>query len=274
MIIFTPCKINIGLNILSRRADGYHDISTLMVPIDWCDILEIVPSKSGKTALNVLGRELDCDTADNLVMKAYNKLNEQVNMSLPPVDIYLQKNIPDGAGLGGGSSNASHTLLLLNRMFELGFTKDQLAQIAASLGADCPVFIYDKPMHATGTGTVLSPVDINLSQYTILLVKPPVHISTAQAYGSVTPCPWNTPLEKMFNDIIGHKPINDFEKGIFAQFPQLAKIKEQLYEGGAIYSSMSGSGSTLYGIFDTKEIAQRCAAKLALEGIVHICHTY
>lgn len=272
MILFTPCKINIGLNILSRRPDGYHDISTLMVPIDWCDILEIVPSKSDKTTLTVLGHNLDCAPADNLVMKSYNKLNEAVGMKLPPVDIYLQKIIPDGAGLGGGSSDASHTLLALNQMFELGFSLEKLAEIASTLGADCPLFIYDRPMHATGTGTILKPVNIDLSQYTILLVKPPVHISTAQAYGAVSPRPWDTPLEEMFDDIIKAQPVNDFELGIFSKFPSLLDIKNKILNGGAMYASMSGSGSTIYGIFKNEADAIKCSKNLENEGIIHICH--
>ena len=166
MIFFTTCKVNIGLNIVARRQDGYHDIETLMVPIDWHDVLEIVPAKGDKTTLTVLGRQVDCAPEDNLVMKAYRALDAVT--PLPPVDIYLEKIVPDQAGLGGGSADASFTLTGLNEMFSLGLSKERLAEIAATLGADCPLFVYNRPMLATGTGTTLQPVDIDLTHYYIV----------------------------------------------------------------------------------------------------------
>ena len=203
-------------------------------------------------------------------MKAYRALDAIT--PLPPVDIYLEKIVPDGAGLGGGSADASFTLRALNDMFSLGLADSQLAEIASTIGADCPLFIYNRPMLATGTGTTLSPVDIDLSSYHILIVKPPVAVPTREAYASVTPKLWNRPLETIADDVIAEKPANDFEKSIFAAHPSLAEIKQQLINLGADYASMSGSGSALYGLFSSLEQAQKAAEKLQNKGIVHICH--
>lgn len=247
MLLFTTCKINIGLNVIGRRPDGYHDLSTVMVPIGWGDVLEIVPSRSGTTTLTTLGRPVDCPPDENLVMRAYRALSAVV--PLPPVDIYLEKIVPDGAGLGGGSADASFTLTALNDMFSLGLPTDELADIAAGLGADCPLFVYNRPMLATDTGTTLTPVDIDLSAYQIVVVKPDVKVSTREAYRGVTPTPWDTPLERSLGDLVAARPANDFEPGIFALHPALAAIKQQLYDLGATFASMSGSGSALYGLF-------------------------
>lgn len=272
MIIFPECKINVGLNIKAKRPDGYHELSTVMVPVDWCDILEIVPARGAHTTLKTIGRKLDCAPEDNLVMRAYNKLKDAVGGNLPPVDIYLEKIIPDGAGLGGGSSDASHLLLALNEMFELNMSLNELASIASTLGADCPLFIYNVPMLGTGTGTTLTPVEVNLRSYTILIIKPPVHISTSRAYAGVKPAEWGRPIESMTSDLIGSQPTNDFEPGIFNEFPQLAELKELITYYGAVYSSMSGSGSSIYGMFEDKSKAQECAKRLEGKGIIHICH--
>lgn len=270
MVVFTSCKINLGLNILSRRTDGYHNLSTLMIPVDWSDIIEIVPARGSDTTLTVLGRNVDCPPEKNLVMRAYRAL--EAIAPLPPVDIYLEKIVPDGAGLGGGSADASFSLRALNDMFSIGLTDEQLAGIAAGLGADCPLFIYNRPMLATGTGTTLSPVNINMSGYHILIVKPPVKVPTRDAYANVTPSPWNRPLEDMLENIIMEKPSNDFEKSVFALHPSLADIKHRLITLGADYASMSGSGSSIYGLFSSMEQAQIAAEKLGNCGIAHICH--
>lgn len=271
MIVFTNCKINIGLNITSRRSDGYHDLETVMVPVDWGDILEIVPSRKTETTLTTLGRPVDCPPEKNLVMKAYRALEREV--PLPPVDIYLEKIVPDGAGLGGGSADAAFTLTALNSLFDLGFPPERLAEIASSIGADCPLFIYNKPMLATGTGTTLTPYDIDLSPYPILIVKPAARVSTREAYAGVTPSLWSSALSSCPpGKLLSMRPDNDFEASIFKIHPSLAVIKNELYHMGAIYASMSGSGSALYGIFESEAKAVAAAERMNGNGIVRICH--
>lgn len=185
MILFPNAKINLGLNVVRRRPDGYHDIETLFYPVPWRDILEIVPAAGDTTTLTVSGRAVDCPAEKNLVMKAYRALDSVT--PLPPVDIYLHKVVPDGAGLGGGSADAAFTLTGLNELFALGFSKEKLAGIAATIGADCPFFIYDTPMLATGIGDVFTPVALDLSGYTLVIVKPQVSVSTKEAYACIRP---------------------------------------------------------------------------------------
>jgi len=220
--------------------------------VPWRDILEIVPAKGNKTTLTVTGRHVDCPPEKNLVIKAYNALNKIV--PLPPVDIHLHKIIPDGAGLGGGSADASFTLTGLNRMLELGLSDDTLAEVAAKLGADCAFFIYNRPRIARGIGNIFSDIDIDLSGYTIAIVKPSDGVSTAQAYAGVTPSMPPTGLEELLeNDISQWKDsiFNDFEKSVFPLRPEIAAAKKSLYDMGAIYASMTGSGASVYGIFAT-----------------------
>lgn len=253
MVVFPNAKINIGLDITARRPDNYHDICSVLYPVPWRDILEIVPAAGETTTLTVTGRGVACPTHKNLVMKAYNALDAHVH--LPPVDIFLHKIIPDGAGLGGGSADAAFTLLALDRLFDLRLGADALADIAATLGADCPFFIYNEPMLATGTGTTLTPINISLTGYGIIIIKPQVSIPTAEAYAGVVPAIPDASLP----DIIGATPPagwkssvkNDFEPTVFNRHPSIAGLKQRLYTEGAIYSSMSGSGSAVYGIFDT-----------------------
>lgn len=265
MITFPNAKINIGLQIVGQRSDGYHELVTAMVPVGWQDILEIVPAKEETSSLTVSGRYIDCPTDKNIVMKAYRALNEFVK--LPPVDIFLRKIIPDGAGLGGGSADASFTLITLNQLFALDLTDKQLAEIAAGIGADCPLFVYNRPMLATGTGTTLSPIDLpQLSGRTILIIKPDFSISTAEAYANVTPCQPATPLTELLS-----KPIdqwkdyvtNDFEAALSDRFPQIGQIKQQLYDSEAVYASLSGSGSAVYGIFNNDKMAETARAQFA-----------
>lgn len=250
MILFPNAKINIGLNIISKRTDGYHDIETIMYPVPWCDILEIVPATGTRTTLTVTGRDVACPPEKNLVMKAYHMLDRRI--PLPPVDIFLHKIVPDGAGLGGGSADAAFTLLALNSLFNLDLDKEHLAEIASGIGADCPFFIYNVPMIATGTGTTLAPVDFSLKGYRIALVKPAVSVPTAEAYAGVTP---GLP-EIALADYAAKSPrewtgkiANGFEISVFNRYPEIAAIKESLTALGAIYAAMSGSGSSVYGIF-------------------------
>lgn len=250
MILFPNAKINIGLDILRRRPDGYHDIATVMYPVGWRDILEIVPSASAATTLTVTGRTVDCPPEKNLVMKAYRKMDEII--PLPPVDIYLHKVIPDGAGLGGGSADAAFILVGLNRLFNLGLTDDQLAATAATIGADCAFFIYNRPMMCEGTGTQTSDIDIDLHNYHIAIVKPPVSVPTAQAYAGCSPAEPESPLRSRLTLPVEHWTTiikNDFEPSIASLYPEIANIKRTLTLMGAVYTAMSGSGSAVFGLF-------------------------
>lgn len=273
MILFPNAKINLGLYIVGRRDDGYHDLSTAFYPIGWTDILEIVPAKGPATTLTVTGRTVDCPTEKNLVMRAYRALEREA--ALPPVDIFLHKIIPDGAGLGGGSADAAFTLTGLNEMFALGLSRERLAEIASTLGADCPFFIYDRPTMASGIGDVFSPLDISLKGMSVVVAKPQVHVSTREAYAGVTPRQPDYPLR----DTLEHTPVeswqqrvaNDFEATVAAAHPEIAAVKRALAGAGAIYTSMSGSGAAVYGIFQGSDILAGCAGlRRALEG----CDTY
>ena len=252
MVVFPNPKINLGLNIVSRRSDGYHNIETIFYPVtSILDVLEIVVAPKGSpTTLTVTGNAIDCPVEKNLVMRAYSLLN-QIH-SLPNVDIHLHKRIPDGAGLGGGSADAAFMLKALNELFQLGHTQSELSALASTLGADCAFFIYNRPMLGTGIGNDLTPVDVDLSDYEIRMEKPDVSISTKEAYSNVLPAYPEVPL----NEII-KRPVeewrddlkNDFERSVFPLHPEIAKIKQRNYELGAVYSSMSGSGSAVFGIF-------------------------
>lgn len=260
MITFPNAKINLGLNIVERRPDGYHNIETVFYPIPLTDALEIVPAIGSDTTLTCYGRTVDCPPEKNLVMRAYRMMETRYN--LPPVDIHLYKHIPDGAGLGGGSSDAAHTLTMLNYMFKLSLSNEELADIAAKLGADCPFFVYNRPMMATGIGDVFNPVDLSLQGYTLLLVKPAVSVPTAEAYSRVIP---QMP-DQHVDELVTLAPeewqkllVNDFETSVMTLHPELADIKQTLIDGGAIYAAMSGSGSSIFGIFGTDNMADKVA---------------
>jgi 4-diphosphocytidyl-2-C-methyl-D-erythritol kinase len=252
MIQFPNAKINIGLNIVAKRPDGYHDIESIFYPIPLYDALEFVESSS--LQFSPSGKMIDGQEADNLVLKAYHLLKNDFE-SLPPIHIYIHKVIPMGAGLGGGSSNASFMLMMLNKHFELEISKDKLLDYAAQLGSDCPFFIHNIPSYAEGRGEQLTPIALDLSKYFFLLIKPKIHVSTAWAFSEITPkvldfsCKEiiNLPLKEWKNCIV-----NDFEEPIFLAQPVLTTIKEKLYSLGALYASMSGSGSVIYGIFEEK----------------------
>ena len=260
MILFPNAKINLGLDILSRRADGYHEIETILYPIPWHDILEIVPAGDERTTLTVTGRPVDCPPEKNLVMKAFRALEQAVGHDLEPVDIYLHKIVPDGAGLGGGSSDAAFTLKGVNQLLALGLNDDELAAVAATVGADCPFFIYNRPMLATGIGTTLAPIDLNLRDMTIVLVKPPESVPTALAYRDITPGRPDLPLARRvtaspgkWNNLLP----NAFEATVIPKIPTITSIKQALGDAGAIYAAMSGSGSAVFGIFDTDILAEK-----------------
>ena len=264
MIQFPNCKINLGLSILAKRADGYHELETVFYPIAVSDALEILPSD--KLTLSQTGIAVPGDPDQNLCLKAYHLLKKDFP-SLPSVQMHLHKNIPMGAGLGGGSSDGTNALLILNQQFSLGLNDRQLIDYASQLGSDCPFFVYNKACHATGRGEVLTPIALDLSNYQFLLVHPGKHISTAWAFQQLTP---NT-KSKSIQSII-QKPmtewkellINDFEAPVFKAEPTLSNIKTQLYQLGAIYASMSGSGSSLFGIFPKGHFDQAPTIEQAL----------
>lgn len=268
MVVFPNCKINIGLRILRKRADGYHDIETVMVPVPWCDILEIVVAERPSFYLsgNSLG---NIPPEKNLVLKALRNLESETGITLPPLAIYLHKSIPDGAGLGGGSADASFALKAVNELLSLGLSDNHLAEIAAKTGADCPFFIYNRPMLAQGIGQRLSPVEIpSLNGRWITIVKPSAEaVATPAAYAGVTPCELPDgiclnqyicrPAQQWHTDGI---LVNDFEPSIFALRPVIADTLARLRSFNPVYSAMSGSGASLFAIFDTEEAAAHATA--------------
>ena len=253
MITFPNAKINLGLYVLSRRSDNYHNLSTLFYPVAWSDALEVVPATDGEGCrLHTSGIAIGGDPQNNLVAKAYRLL--AADYQLPPVEAYLHKNVPFGAGLGGGSADAAFMLRLLRDLCGLPLDDDALARYAAQLGADCPFFVYNRPMLAEGIGDNLSPVDLSLKGLHIVLVKPSVSVSTAEAYASVVPATPPVALPDIVKRPVAEWKellMNDFEKSIFPRYPQLAELKQRLYDLGAVYAAMSGSGSTIYGLFES-----------------------
>ncbi|MDH5474822.1 MAG: 4-(cytidine 5'-diphospho)-2-C-methyl-D-erythritol kinase [Cyclobacteriaceae bacterium] len=250
MVSFPNAKINLGLNITSKRIDGYHNIASCFYPIPWHDILEIIPSE--KLKFTNSGISIPGNIEDNLCLKAFHLLKKEYD--IPNVHIHLHKIIPIGAGLGGGSSDAAFTLKTLNKKFKLRIDNQHLEYYAAQLGSDCPFFIKNSPILATETGTTFSPVSVELSKKFLIVMKPDIHISTAEAYVGVTP----KPLKPTVKDIIENSPItkwrdllhNDFEDSIFPNHPEIESIKKELYKKGASFASMTGSGSAVYGIFE------------------------
>jgi 4-diphosphocytidyl-2-C-methyl-D-erythritol kinase len=252
MIVFPFCKINLGLQVLSKRTDGYHNIITCFYPVTWTDVLEILPSNS--LSFTQSGISIPGKPEDNFCLKAYYLLKN--DFDLPPIQIHLHKNIPAGAGLGGGSSDAAHTLRLLDTIFELKIPTDQLRKYASLIGSDCAFFIQDSPMIGKGRGELLEPVCVNLRNFFVVILTPKVHVSTAEAYSGIVPHDSSSDLrslvEKPFSDW-KDTIINDFELSIFRKYPELKSLKDSLYSLGAVYASMSGSGSSIIGIFQ-KEI--------------------
>jgi len=249
VISFSNSKINLGLNVLAKRPDGFHEVETCIYPIPLNDVLEIVPANDGIFELFTTGIEIPQDGKPNLCERAHNLLD------CPAVKIYLHKVIPPGTGLGAGSANAAFTLVMLNKFFDLGLSNSELKQKASILGSDCPFFIDNNPAIARGRGEILEPVNVDLSGLYIAVLTPQVHISTALAYSLIKP----EKSQNTINEII-NLPIsqwrnllkNDFEPVIFEMHPILGEIKQLLYEEGAIYASMSGSGSAIYGLFETE----------------------
>ena len=248
MIVFPNAKINIGLYVVSRRPDGYHNLETLFYPVSLTDALEM--AETGETGISCSGLPVDGLPGNNLVLKAYHLLKQ--DFGLPPVQFHLHKTIPPGSGLGGGSSDAAFTLKMLNKYFNLHLNTEKLEKYAAALGADCTFFVENKPAFATGKGDLLTAVDLDLSGYKIVIVKPKVDVNTAQAYKNVIPQPSRFRLNELHHFPVEHWKMlvkNDFEKSIFLCFPEIEIWKKKLYELGAVYAAMSGSGSAVFGIF-------------------------
>ena len=248
MITFPNAKINLGLNIVSKREDGYHNIESCFYPIPWHDCLEVVEATS--FSFHSYGLEIPGDSGSNLCVKAYSLLKE--DFDIPPVEIHLLKHIPMGAGLGGGSANGAFTLKMLNELFGLELSHQKLEAYALQLGSDCPFFIRNQPAIAKGRGELLELIALALSGYYLAIHNPGIHVSTKEAYSGVKPRELETPISKLI-----HTPIenwidsltNDFETSIFPNHSEIALLKQEMYEAGAIYASMTGSGSTVYGLF-------------------------
>lgn len=266
MVVFPNCKINIGLNILDKRPDGFHNLETVFYPIPLKDALEVIYTKEDQSQQIIFtqsGISIDAKEEDNLCIKAWHLLKKDFPQ-LPAVQMHLHKAIPMGAGLGGGSADAAFTLQLLDEKFNLGLSTGQLINYSLTLGSDCPFFIINKPCYATGRGEVLEPLDISLSGYQLVLINPGIHINTGWAFTQLkNQASANSGLSKNLQHFITEPVqswpntiVNDFEVPVFSAHPQLQKIKEELYLQGAVYAAMSGSGSTIYGLFEKNTAVQ------------------
>ena len=248
MIVYPNAKINLGLNVTQRRPDGYHTIETVFYPIPLQDALEVREAESFRFRL--AGNELDCPAGDNLVIKALRLIEQE--FTLPELDIYLYKHIPSGAGLGGGSSDAAFMMKMLNERFQLGLSDESLKQRLVGLGADCAFFVENKPVFATGIGEQMTPIGLNLAGWTLVLVKPDVTVSTRDAYAAITPQQPKVSIRDIVKRPVEEWQgllVNDFEASVFPRFPEIAATRDRLLDLGAVYASMSGSGSSVYGLF-------------------------
>jgi len=259
VIVFPNCKINLGLRILGKRSDGYHDLETVFYPLPFCDILEVIHSTDDDLGLSfsTSGSPIEGNNSKNLCVKAYELL-QKYHPALPGAKVHLHKVIPSGAGLGGGSADGAFTLKLLNAKFDLQLSNDQLNDYALQLGSDCPFFILNKPSLAEGRGEILETLQLDLSHYKFLIVNPAIHINTAEAFAAISPSIRPRALKEIIQQPIDtwkHDLINDFEESAFRQFPEIEAIKTRFYDAGALYASMSGTGSTVYGIFTKDAVA-------------------
>jgi len=259
MVTFPNCKINLGLYIVNKRNDGYHDIETVFFPVYLKDALEVIEKE--KFEFSTSGFSVEGEPEKNLCVKAYNLLKNRFPQ-MPAVRMHLHKTIPTGAGLGGGSADGAFTLQLLNKKFELNISEKLLISYSVELGSDCPFFILNKPCFATGRGEILEQMELDLSEFKILIVHPGIHVSTAWAFSQLSgsrqrrePDNYKRIKEVILQPIETWKDelLNDFENPVFTKYPEIKIIKDKLYDAGAIYASMSGSGSAVYGIFNSKE---------------------
>jgi 4-diphosphocytidyl-2-C-methyl-D-erythritol kinase len=250
MIVFPNIKVNLGLNINEKRADGYHNLQTVFFPVPWTDILEAVLSDNQGLNFQSSGIPIPGDNNKNLVIRAFELLNRQ--HTLPGLTMHLHKNLPMGAGLGGGSSDGAFALKLINTVCALQLDDETLARYAAELGSDCPFFIYNRPMYATGRGELLEPMPLNLESWYMLIVMPPLTVGTAEAYSWITPTQPAVSIKEILKespDTWKDRLINDFEAPVIERYPLIGEIKQQLYHQGAAYASMSGSGAAVFGLF-------------------------
>jgi 4-diphosphocytidyl-2-C-methyl-D-erythritol kinase len=256
VVVFPNCKINLGLHVVRKREDGYHDLETIFYPLPLRDALEVIKAegrgqKAEGVTLYLSGLSVAGKPEDNLCIKAYNLLRKDFPQ-LGDIDLYLHKAIPMGAGLGGGSADGAFTLQALNDKFQLNLSREKLLDYSLQLGSDCPFFIINKPCYATGRGELLQSIQLDLSAYSFQVVHPGVHINTGWAFSQLTPAPSLQPLPAIIQQPVAswrNSLTNDFEAPVCKHHPELQAIKDALYEGGALYASMTGSGSCFYGIF-------------------------
>ncbi|MFN0187788.1 MAG: 4-(cytidine 5'-diphospho)-2-C-methyl-D-erythritol kinase [Bacteroidia bacterium] len=253
MVAFPPVKINLGLNIIAKRADNFHDIESVFYPVGWTDVIEVISTDNQEFNLQMTGLPIPGDPSKNLIFKGYQLLKN--NYEIPGLSFHLHKILPMGAGLGGGSSDGAYALKLINEVAQLGISTEKLLEYALQLGSDCPFFLMEKAAFVKGRGEILEPISIDLSGWYILIAMPPISISTAEAYS------WITPVQprKSIQEIISLPPEkwrdllkNDFEIHAIQRHPIIGEIKNKMYELGATYSSMSGSGASVYGLFKQK----------------------
>lgn len=263
MLFFPNAKINLGLYITEKMNNGFHRIQTVFYPVALCDALELLPAEDKRFAITFSGMQIPGTPEENLCVKAWKLM--QGTYDLPPVKMHLHKAIPMGAGLGGGSSDAAFSLKLVNQVFNLQLDNKTLSWHARKLGSDCAFFIHNKPVAASGRGDVFTDISLDLSGYFLVVVKPNVSISTAKAYAMVKPKNRAVEIQRLVSEPVGEWKnllINDFEKPIIEQHPQIGGIKNELYRNGALYVSMSGSGSAVYGLFDKDVELSNCFGHL------------
>jgi len=259
MISFPNCKINLGLSVHEKRNDGFHNIETVFYPVMLTDMLELLKTDKNDTEIELLGCAIDGKKEDNLCLKAFNLIKKKYDLG--PVKIVLSKKIPHGAGLGGGSADAAFTLKMLSDFFQLNISVEELQLLSSELGSDCSFFIKNQPVFAYGKGEKFKSICVNLKGYEIVIIKSKISVNTAEAYKMIKPLK----REMSIIDVVEnfditqwkHLLINDFEKPVFLKYPELEKIKQKLYEHGAIYSAMSGSGSAIFGISSQFETIQK-----------------
>lgn len=266
MVVFPNCKINLGLHVVRKREDGYHDLETIFYPLPLRDALEVVNRQSAignrqmpegtAASLHLSGLTVQGKPVDNLCIKAYHLLKKN-HPQISDVDIYLHKAIPMGAGLGGGSADGAFALQLFNDKFQLNIPREKLLDYALQLGSDCPFFLINKPCFATGRGELLQSIQLDLAAYSFLVVHPGVHINTGWAFSQLTPAPSPQPLQQIIQQPVAswrNALKNDFEAPVCNQYPDLQAIKDKLYTAGALYASMTGSGSCFFGIFPKEQL--------------------
>jgi 4-diphosphocytidyl-2-C-methyl-D-erythritol kinase len=253
VVVFPNCKINFGLNVIHKRNDGFHDIETVFYPLAIQDALEVIQDDEPKEDVEFLttGLTIEGKTEDNLCIKAYQLLKKDFPQ-LPAIKMHLHKTIPPGAGLGGGSADGAFTLKLLNQKFDLGISTDKQIDYALRLGSDCPFFIVNKPCFAAGRGEFLETLKLDLSAYKLVIINPRIYVNTTEAFSLINPVNPSRSIKQIIREPIEtwkEELRNDFEEPVFKNYPEIKTVKDQLYKAGAIYASMSGSGSTVYGIF-------------------------